>query len=99
MGNNAQGAVAAKVEATGGRYHASMVLAIALKPRQNMIHFGNEIRRALINTVAGSRNPHHERIDTSMLQRLVVLFGFTDGGSVVEVAGQQQRGGGNIAHQ
>ncbi len=64
-----------------------------------MIHLGNEIRGALINTVAGPRNPYHERIDTSMLQSLVVLFGFTDGGSVIEVTGQQQSGRSNIAHQ
>ena len=88
VGNNAQWAVVAKVEATGGRYHASIALAITLKPRQDRINFGDQMGGALINTVAGTGDPHHKRIDSSMFECLIVLFRFTDRGAVVELAGQ-----------
>ena len=45
-----------------------MLLAITLKPRQDRINFGDQIRRALINTVAGTGDSHHKRIDSSMFE-------------------------------
>ena len=89
VGNNAQWAVAAKVEATGGRYHASMVLAIALKPRQNIIDLSDEVGGPRVNAMARTGNANHQRINAAVLQGLVVLLGLTHGRSVVLLAREQ----------
>ena len=72
---------------------------IAVKPRQDVVDLGDEIGRPRINALARAGDADHERIDTTMLQGLVVLLGLAYGRSVIFLAREQHRRRGDVTYQ